>query len=33
MRLPEAFVAAVCRELGEAEGRALCEALDGEPTV
>ena len=33
MRLPEAFVAAVCRELGEAEGRALCKALDGEPTV
>ncbi len=28
MRLPEAFIRRVSRDLGEAEGRALCKALD-----
>lgn len=31
--LPEKFVARVLRDLGEEEGRALCEALDGVPPV
>ncbi|WP_418982820.1 methyltransferase RsmF C-terminal domain-like protein [Alistipes sp.] len=33
MTLPEEFTARVLRELGQTEGRALCEALDGEPPV
>lgn len=31
--LPENFVARILRDLGESEGRALCEALDREPPV
>lgn len=31
--LPERFVARILDDLGEAEGRALCEALDSEPPV
>lgn len=33
MRLPESFVQRVIGEMGEAEGRALCRALDGELPV
>ena len=33
MHLPEPFVRRVLDELGEAEGRALCAALDGESPV
>ena len=33
MRLPEAFVASIARELGEEEAQALCAALDGPSPV
>lgn len=33
MQLPEPFVRRVLGDLGEAEGRALCASLDGEPPV
>ena len=33
MTLPAKFVERVLRDLGDAEGRALCAALDGEPPV
>lgn len=33
MSLPEPFIRRVLRDLGQAEGRALCEALDGVPPV